>query len=63
MSYSESNLFIIPAFSLEKKSIFIFNKPVHRPSVCACIGLSITFLVNKSPPKPLIEATANFAGA
>ena len=44
-------------------------KPVHHLSVrvyvrmCVCVWLSIMFLVNASPPKPLDVATSNFADA
>ena len=48
---------IIPAFFFKKKGYINFvPKSVGRPSVC----LSVTFLVNGSPPKLLDVATSNF---
>ena len=45
--------FAIPAFSLEKKGIFISyqSRSVVRLSVCPSVRASVTFLVIESPPK------------
>ena len=52
---SKEHLIIIPAFSL-KKRVYQFRVKVGPSSV----RLSITFLVNVSPPKPLEVATSIF---
>ena len=38
-------------------------KSIRRPSVCASVCLSVTFLVIVSSPKRLDVATSNFVGA
>ena len=62
-----TDLLIIPAFFFRKKGYINFvSKSVRRPSVRLsarpCVRLSVTFLVNVSPPKPLEVATSNFVG-
>ena len=56
--------FLYPLFSLEKRE-YEFRVKVGpsfvRRSVCPSVRPSVTFLVNVSPPKPLEEATSNFA--
>ena len=57
---------IIPAFFYRKKGILVScqSRSVVRLSVrlavCPCVRLSVTFLANVSPPKPLKVATSNF---
>ena len=56
---------VIPFFFFRKKGYINFvSKSVPRRSICQpvppCVRLSVTFLVNVSPPKPLEVATSYF---
>ena len=64
---------LYPFFFFRKKGYINFvsksvRRPSVRPSVCLsvrpsvrpCVRPPVTFLVNVSPPKPLVVATSNF---
>ena len=55
---------VIPAFFFRKKGYINFCNKVSPSSVCPsvrlCVRVSVTFLVNISPPKLLDVATSNF---
>ena len=55
--------FLYSLFSLEKKGILILNQ--SPPSVHASVCLSVTLLINVSPPKlgSVDIATSNFVAA
>ena len=59
--YLDHTHYLYPPFSSEEKGILISYQcwSVVRPSVCPSIYLSVMFLANVSPPKPLDVATSN----